>query len=272
MDCDMTIKALDWDGNPDDVAQFCRAAKLAGQSDEGNAAWRQTANIRGGTDNLTPAFAKTCWDIAVEINLPTISRHLASLLRIDELLPPAEQLVIDGNRVSPGLAKYILRAVELDKLFSLNGLCVVEIGGGWGGLAAVIHTMFSPARYTIYDLPDVVEGQRRTLHRLGFSDIQFGTNWDEQRGDLLISDWAFSELTQDAQEQYGRQFCHFPSGAFMCQTFHYHKLATPSVMCASLERWSGRTVDWGPYCPHYIDIAFRHGDPRLPDVFIWRTP
>jgi len=268
----MTTKILDWEGNPNETAMFCQEAALAGLNDTNNSRWRKTSSIRGGTDNLTPAFAETCWRIAYELNSHVILEHLQSLLRIDELMVPFEKLSIDEHHISPGLIKYILRAVELDHLFDgLDNRHIVEIGGGWGGLAAVVHTMFSPASYVIYDLQDVMSGQKRTMQRLGLNSVEFGCNWGDHRGDLLVSDWAFSELTQDAQERYGRHFAQFPNGALMCQVFHYSKLSSPIQMRNRLETWTCKTVEWGPYNPYYLNMAFRHGDPRLMDAYTWRT-
>jgi hypothetical protein len=160
--------------------------------------------------------------------------------------------------------------VELEQLCGLTGRRVVEIGGGWGGLCAVIHALSRPAGYVIVDLPSVLAAQQRALGLMGIRGVTFSTDAAELHGDLLISDYAFSELTGEAQEQYGQYFHKFAHGAMMCPPCMGTKLHAPAQMAARLSRMAGTAVQWGPEIDHYLWTAREHGDVRLMDAYLWR--
>lgn len=266
----MSITSTEWSGRQNEISLFIDEAKKAGSNDHFNSEWRRTVSIRGATDNLSDDFARTCWNIAIELRHDDILKNMDRLRDVDKIMRPASMVDVGEYSISNGLTKYILRAAELDFLFDINGKEIVEIGGGWGGLAAVIHILFKPSKYTIYDIPEVMAAQKRSLIRMGFPDVVFGNDWNAQTGDLLVSDWAFSELTENGQEGYGKRFNEFPNAAMMCQVYHYTKQITPEKMVEKLDAWSGQSVVWGPLDKHYLETAFKHGDPRLMDAYYWR--
>ena len=84
---------------------------------------------------------------------------------------------------------------------------IAEIGIGYGGQCRIIKNKFPHVKYTLFDLPEV----------LGLAE-KFLTNFEECRNniyyvdgnhiyntekyDLIISNYAFSELTREIQEMY----------------------------------------------------------------------
>ncbi|CAE8715679.1 unnamed protein product, partial [Polarella glacialis] len=97
---------------------------------------------------------------------------------------------------------------------NLRGMNILEIGGGFGGLASLVLGTFAVRSYTIVDLPEVQMLQQRYLTSIGpakrfagkvaFVDAGFLSNATSllERYDLLISACAFSELSTDLQKTY----------------------------------------------------------------------
>jgi putative sugar O-methyltransferase len=110
------------------------------------------------------------------------------------------------GKVSPTTLRYISIAMELKKLFGdgLKGK-FVEIGVGYGGQVSILKDFFKISEYGIYDLEDVQELTARYLTRIGkVDDIKMCSLVDNSivRWDLVISNYAFSELPSDLQKIY----------------------------------------------------------------------
>jgi putative sugar O-methyltransferase len=80
---------------------------------------------------------------------------------------------------------------------------VCEIGVGFGGLAHMFNDVES---YTLYDLPEVNELAKLYLKKSNVPNIykfQDGRKpFDNSKFDLVISNYAFSELTREMQDLY----------------------------------------------------------------------
>lgn len=104
--------------------------------------------------------------------------------------------------MSPTTLRYIHVLQELDKHFDLKSLdSIAEIGGGYGGQAAVIlkHTKSKPM-YAIYDLEETWELAEEYLSELGYGLWQCVHSVCPN--DLVISNYAFSELAESEQQMY----------------------------------------------------------------------
>ncbi len=75
---------------------------------------------------------------------------------------------------------------------SLNGLRIVEIGGGYGGQCRTIYDMFTPECYHIIDLPEVCELQKKYCQASCFTEPT------GQQYDLVISNYALSEIVNNS--------------------------------------------------------------------------
>lgn len=97
-----------------------------------------------------------------------------------------------GHYYSPSTLQYVGVLSNLLHLFgSLDGLHIVEIGGGYGGQARTILDTHKPASYTLLDLEEPAMLQRRYL-----SDndcVRFAAGAGEEY-DLVISNYALSEI------------------------------------------------------------------------------
>ena len=125
---------------------------------------------------------------------------------------------------SPTTCRYIKVLADLHALFgSLDHLRIVEIGGGYGGQCSIIYKLFKPASYTIIDLEPCLKLTKRYLESLGIYGVNYVTMSDldetyiKDGFDLIISNYAFSELSRFVQDVYATKIIFNASrGYFLC--------------------------------------------------------
>ena len=110
------------------------------------------------------------------------------------------------GRVSPTTLRYISTAIDIFETIGLNKESVVaEIGVGYGGQAAILERMYGIRNYSAFDLPSVIQLSNVYLNSVN-SKLKFtssglssdkNTTWD-----VVISNYAFSELHRDLQLSY----------------------------------------------------------------------
>ena len=128
------------------------------------------------------------------------------LAHIDKVGRPRKFRFNPYGTFSPTLLRYLKVYVDLLKNFgSLKNLNIVEIGIGFGGQASLIGLLDKPLSYTFYDIPPVLELAQKFTKELdvpgNFTFID-GRNPEPSNPDLVISNYAFSELNRDIQDQY----------------------------------------------------------------------
>jgi hypothetical protein len=118
-----------------------------------------------------------------------------------------------GVTTSCGSLRYVGHAILILNHFSKfsNKIDVVEIGGGYGGLAAAVY-FFAPKlnmkvnSYTIIDLPSPLKLQAKYLEKLGVTGVEFSDAFlygrDLRDNLFLISNYAFSELSESMRKSY----------------------------------------------------------------------
>jgi len=113
----------------------------------------------------------------------------------------------DVGRISPTTLRYIAVALDLHELFgNLNNRLIVEIGVGYGGQFKVLDKMYALKKYYLFDLPLAQLVAKKYLASFSvkteciFPEID---KWDKAtRIDLVISNYAFSELPRETQYLY----------------------------------------------------------------------
>lgn len=109
--------------------------------------------------------------------------------------------------VSPTTLRYVKVASDLRILFGDNiGQQIVEIGVGYGGQLLVNDRIFNIKQYDLFDLPPVLSLVSKYLecHVLNGSYNALTLNQcpGDKEYDLVISNYAFSELPPQLQLQY----------------------------------------------------------------------
>jgi hypothetical protein len=109
--------------------------------------------------------------------------------------------------ISPTLIRYQHVNQELKELFGDSvGKNIVEIGVGFGGQYALLVNTCNIEKYIMFDLPQVIQLTYKVLNASGIdsSRIVEGDIEDPsiQGCDLVISNYAFSELPREIQSKY----------------------------------------------------------------------
>ncbi len=109
--------------------------------------------------------------------------------------------------MSPTILRYLFVNQQLVMLFGKSGITnIAEIGIGFGGQAAVTIESINPRSFTFYDLPQVARLGKKFLTEVGI-DLSKIKSANIERlvsadYDLVISNYAFSELPRDTQLDY----------------------------------------------------------------------
>ena len=110
------------------------------------------------------------------------------------------------GRTSPTSIRYLKVLCQLIELFGpLDDMRISEIGVGFGGQAHAIVANQNLKSYTLYDLPPVLDLTKKFLKNLAdISNLKFidGRNPEPTKSNLVISNYAFSELTRELQTMY----------------------------------------------------------------------
>lgn len=134
---------------------------------------------------------------------PEISKCLYD---IDSLGNPRKYKFARYGVYSPLSLRYLNTYLNLkDHFGSLNNLNIVEIGGGFGGQAGLISKLSPPSTYRLYDLAVVIKLQEKFIKSLSVPGKFFFYSKPENLNaqiDLVISNYAFSELSKDTQDHY----------------------------------------------------------------------
>jgi len=136
---------------------------------------------------------------------PKILVNLNEFQKNDLIGKPRTYNFAKVGKMSPTTLRYIAMAIEIaEKMGQSKFSKIVEIGGGYGGQASVLHTVEFFDEYFIYDLPDVqvlIEqfSSKRKVRNLIYPKLDETYDFEF---DLLISNYAFSELPREVQNQY----------------------------------------------------------------------
>jgi putative sugar O-methyltransferase len=111
--------------------------------------------------------------------------------------------------VSPTTLRYVKVLADLRRLFgALDGLDLAEIGVGYGGQCRVIHAWFAPASYTLVDIQPALALAQRFLDHFALDGRLVYRTMNElapKDHDLLLSNYAFTELPRAIQDVYVRK-------------------------------------------------------------------
>ena len=110
------------------------------------------------------------------------------------------------GKISPSTLRYIKVLGDLIDLFGkLDGYKICEIGVGYGGQCRIINSIMSPAQYTLVDIkPALMLTQRYLDNYFLDSVLKYKTmnELENDNYDLLISNYAFTELPRSFQDVY----------------------------------------------------------------------
>ncbi len=149
----------------------------------------------------------------------------------EEVINKASSNDIKGNPIivkypfgkyCPASLRYLKVALDLLKCFpEIGDMNVLEIGGGYGGQCVVSNAISGFSSWTIVDLPEVNELQKKYLEGTdNTSMLSCHSEIFEEKYDLVISNYAFSECIREYQDKYIKSFMNNGEKIYMTCNFH----------------------------------------------------
>lgn len=125
-----------------------------------------------------------------------------------------------GN-ISPTTIRYIKNTYDILNYFKgVEIKNIVEIGGGYGGLCKVMSSVVDFDNYLMFDLPQPNKLTEKYISK--FPDLESKVQvftidqLEELEGvDLVISNYAFSELSRELQDEYYNKIINKASNFYM---------------------------------------------------------
>ena len=140
----------------------------------------------------------------VNINDAFLEKALNNFLINDNIGNPRKFLYRHGL-LSPTSIRYVKVALDLKLLFRPDLEHVAEIGCGYGGQCHANSSLLSYNNHYLLDLPEVNRLVSKYLNSF-LLNTTFSTNtineYSPRNQDLVISNYAFSELPRLVQEKY----------------------------------------------------------------------
>jgi len=107
------------------------------------------------------------------------------------------------GKVSPSTLRYVRNALDISYFFGEGELNkIVEIGGGYGGLCKTISCLCDFDEYHLYDIEPASKLQEKYLSKFGIKAVHHSVPEETKDIDLLISNYAYSELGEKLQDLY----------------------------------------------------------------------
>ncbi len=187
-----------------DNSSFLGICALAVKEDSYFNTFRRNKNFRAILEHVSKRRGKS---YLKETSISDIGPRFGPFLeKQSELGAPFKYKYKKLGSVSPTSLRYLKVYSDLIRLFgSLDQFKVGEIGVGFGGQASLILNFSNVTEYHLFDLPEVLKLNLKFLSKLGLEKKCFfhdGRNPDSLNPDLLISNYAFSELIRPVQEMY----------------------------------------------------------------------
>jgi hypothetical protein len=155
-------------------------------------------------EHVTQAQGRVCLDLIEQDAVVTAA--LDEFRRNDQIGNPCVFDYARAGRFSPSTLRYAKVLCDLRALFGpLDGMRICEIGVGYGGQCRIVSALHRPAGYCLIDIEPALDLAR---HFLGHFEIQTELSFKtmaalkQQDYDLVISNYAFTELKREIQDVY----------------------------------------------------------------------
>jgi hypothetical protein len=179
-------------------SSYLKAVKLAVGSSRFFEVFKRDSGYRNILEHVSEGDGQKYLDI-LKLESPDLLERIDEFKINDKQGSPITYTYEKIGMISPTTLRYIKVASDLRKLFGdLSDFTIAEIGIGYGGQMLILDQLWNTS-YCLFDLPPVIELTRKyTFSILKQTQIinEFTTL------DLVVSNYAFSELNTSIQEQY----------------------------------------------------------------------
>ena len=199
--------------------------------------FRRIYDYREILEHVDFRLGKSYLEQIVSIN-PNFIRDIDNFRVNDSLGKPRTFKYGSLGKVSPTTLRYTAVAADIQRKFGSHQMRnIVEVGGGYGGQAAVLSKLNYFENYYIYDLPNVQKLIQTFLSSIGVPHVHFPHIDDspQLKYDLFISNYAFSELPRELQMDYFQNVISRSSRGYMLMNSGRHNVTGRSEGKISLD-------------------------------------
>lgn len=164
------------------------------------------------------------YDIALR-QYPELENYFHKFKKNDSIGSPIVE-DYDFGVFSPTTLQYIKVLSDLLKEFGekkLSNINILEIGVGYGGQSCIIRDYLDVNNYTFVDLPEPIALTKKYVESYGYLNNKFINHSDDiveilkkDSYDLVVSNYAFSELYKPLQKEYISLFENINMGYLTC--------------------------------------------------------
>ncbi|HSX13417.1 MAG TPA: putative sugar O-methyltransferase [Chlamydiales bacterium] len=198
------------------------ACRYATESEEHFSEFRRHLFCSNFIDTLNDAFG---WKYIhyVRDHYPDLLNRLTDFQKNEKIGTPYLGDYDHFGFFCPTTFRYIKIAGDLKFLFgNLNQKKIIEIGAGYGGQCRILSELFSFKEYVIIDLPEVLNLAKKYLDSLDVKNVRYipaDQIPSDLSCDLVISNYAFSECSQEPQTVYMQKVLrNSKQGYMICNT------------------------------------------------------
>lgn len=193
-----------------EVSRYPLVCYLASKDERLFSTFKRNRIYRGVLEHVSKEQGKQYLDVIGEYGLLT-PEDWQEFLKNDFYGKPFQSTynILGRNiTISPTTIRYAKVLCDILSMFDTSDIkSVAEIGIGYGGQCRLIRNKMPEAMYTLVDLPEVLGLSEKYLRhyeecRENIRYIDGGHIYLDEGYDLVISNYAFSELQRDVQDMY----------------------------------------------------------------------
>ena len=186
-------------GSLSDNSPYLSIVERAAKDDAIFDDFKSNAQYRQILEHVSRKYGRKYWEVIQ--NHKTLNSRMLTFLGTD-FCSPFRYTYRGLGRVSSTNLRYMKISCDLESLFgSSENFDIVELGIGYGGQIASINEMNGFRSYLPVDLPLVLDLFHKYIRNF-YPEILRKVKEDTDNIDLLISNYAFSELSRDVQNKY----------------------------------------------------------------------
>lgn len=187
--------------------KYLEVCKLASTNDRVFDTFKQNPHYTSILEHTSYEAGLLCYEYIQNI-FPEYIKYIELFKQNDTLgSATTHSYALPIGNISPSTLRYIKVLSEIKFLFpeNFNDKTIVEIGCGYGGQCFIFSQIFPNCKYYIVDLPETQELIKKYLNRLNLKNYEIISPNDLANNvqyDLVISNYAYSELDLDLQNYY----------------------------------------------------------------------
>jgi len=190
------------------IDQYLNAVDLAVRNDRRFKRFKRDKSYQIVLEHVTEQLGSKYLEVILSREDGFFENGIESINQQDEVGSPIKyryETPLGQMLLSPTTLRYLKVASDINGLFGSSFEYVSEIGGGYGGQALVNDQLLRVKRVEIFDLPIVNNLITKYLNipvLNGSFSVSTLNQAVEKSYDLVISNYAFSELPIELQTQY----------------------------------------------------------------------